>query len=325
VEVIIYTKFSEIIDKMDYSDKARIFIHEQISEWDLANKNYSGLKKVKVKTFDFGDYYIDIQYNPERIISSSANVDPQSIESRTCFLCLENLSPQQRELMVNDDYRVLVNPFPIFPEHFTIPNVLHTDQRISGNFGIMLDLAARLNKFVIFYNGPQCGASAPDHLHFQAGTKGFLPIENDYLCEICCREVRRIDSVIVSHWPEYQRGIITLASKNRAHLIDCFEQIYQRLAGTLPDVPEPMLNILATFDSGEWVIHIIPRAQHRPSQYFESGEKQILLSPASVDLGGVMITPREEDFIKITEDDVLDIFQQVCFDTQSVLTLINKL
>jgi ATP adenylyltransferase/5',5'''-P-1,P-4-tetraphosphate phosphorylase II len=186
-------------------------------------------------------------------------------------------------------------------------------------------MAARLNKFVIFYNGPKCGASVPDHLHFQAGTKGFLPIENDFLSEICCREVRRIDSVIISHWPEYQRGIITLAGKNKMHLIDCFNQIYEHLLLVQQDEAEPMLNILAVFESGEWVIHIFPRTLHRPSGYFESGEKLIVLSPASVDLGGVLITPREEDFIKITEEDVLDIFQQVSFDTQSVLTLINRL
>jgi ATP adenylyltransferase/5',5'''-P-1,P-4-tetraphosphate phosphorylase II len=310
---------------MDFSERARALVRDQIGEWDLAGKNYAGLRAIKIKTFDFGDYYVDIQFNPERIISSTAKVDALSIESRTCFLCHENLAAQQQELTFDDEYRILVNPYPIFPEHLSIPNVIHTDQRIHESFGRMLDLAASLTRFVIFYNGPKCGASAPDHLHFQAGTKGFLPIENDFLNEICCREVRRIDSVIIYHWPEYQRGIITLASKNRMHLIDCFNRIYDYLHLVQPDEVEPMVNILALFESGEWVIHIFPRMVHRPSWYFETGDKQIILSPASVDLGGVMITPREEDFNKITEEDVLDIFQQVCYDTQSVLSLINRL
>lgn len=310
---------------MDFSKQARELIHSQIGEWDLAAKNYDSLKKVKVKTFDFGDYHIDIQFNPERIISSAAKVDAKSIEARPCFLCQKNLPPQQRGLSFDVEYLVLVNPFPIFPEHLTIPNISHIDQRIFGNFGSMLDLAAKLNDFTIFYNGPNCGASAPDHLHFQAGIKGFLRIENDFSNDRCCREVRRIGNVTISHWPDYQRGIITLNSNDKVGLTDCFNQIYAKLQEMHPEEIEPMLNILATFESGEWIIHIFPRTLHRPAQYFETGNKQILLSPAAVDMGGVLITPREEDFIKITKTDVMDIFKHVCLDTQSVLKLINQL
>lgn len=310
---------------MDFSKQARELIHSQIGEWDLAAKNYGSLKKVKVKTFDFGDYHIDIQFNPERIVSSAAKVDAKSIEARPCFLCQKNLPTQQRGLSFDDEYLVLVNPFPIFPEHLTIPNISHTDQQIFGNFGSMLDLAARLNDFTIFYNGPKCGASAPDHLHFQAGIKGFLPIEDDYSNEKCCLKVRKIGNVTISHWPDYQRGIITLSSNEKVGLIDCFNQLYSKLQVLHTNEVEPMLNILATFDEGEWIIHIFPRTLHRPAQYFETGDKQILLSPAAVDMGGVLITPREEDFIKITETDVMDIFKHVCMDTQSILNLINQL
>ena len=310
---------------MDFSNKARELIGEQIVDWDLARKNYEGLKKVRVKTFDFGNYHIDIQFNPERIVSSAAKVDVRSIKARPCFLCQKNLPAQQRGLTIDHEYMVLVNPFPIFPEHLTIPNLLHTDQRISGNFGSMLDLAAQLQDFVIFYNGPKCGASAPDHLHFQAGIKGFLPIEDDFLNEKCCQSIRKIGSVTVSHWLDYQRGIFTLNGKEKAALIDIFDQIYKQLQMMGPDEVEPMLNILASFEHGEWVIHIFPRTLHRPAQYFEAGEKQIILSPASVDMGGVLITPREEDFIKITADDVKDIFEQVCLDSQTVLAMINQL
>lgn len=310
---------------MNFSNQARELIRSQIRDWDLAAKNYASLKMVKVKTFDFGHYHIDVQFNPERIISSAAKVDAKSIEARPCFLCEKNLPPQQRGLSLDDEYLVLVNPFPIFPEHLTIPNRSHTDQRIIGNFGSMLDLAARLDEFVIFYNGPKCGASAPDHLHFQAGIKGFLPIENDFTNSNCCREVRKMGSVAISHWPDYQRGIISLKSTDKVNLIECFNQVYSKLQILQPGEVEPMLNILAAFEYGEWIIHIFPRILHRPAQYFETGEKQIVLSPASVDMGGVMITPREEDFIKISETDVKDIFRQVCLNPERVLTLINEL
>ena len=310
---------------MEFSKKARELIREQIGEWDLAAKNYASLKKVKVKAFDYGDYHIDIQFNPERIVSSAAKVDAQTIEARPCFLCQKNLPAQQRGLTIDHEYIILVNPFPIFPEHLTIPNLLHTDQRIIGNFGSMLDLAAQLHDFVIFYNGPKCGASAPDHLHFQAGIKGFLPIEDDFLNDKCCQSVRKIGSVTISHWLDYQRGIFTLNGKDKVALVDRFNQIYKQLQMMEPQEVEPMLNILASFEHGEWVIHIFPRILHRPGQYFEEGVKQIILSPASVDMGGVLITPREEDFIKITEADVQDIFKQVCLNSQTVLTMIHQL
>ncbi len=310
---------------MDFSEKARTLIKEQIAEWDLAARNYHSLKKVKVKRFDFIDYNIDIQYNPERIISSSAKVDTGSIKARPCFLCQKNLPSQQRGLPFDDDYLILVNPFPIFPEHLTIPAIVHTDQRISGNFGRMLDIALQLHDFVIFYNGPKCGASAPDHLHFQAGIKGFLPIEKDFKTGICCAEVRRINRVTLSHWPEYLRGIITLTSDEKTGLVDCFNQIYNRLQMKAPDEGEPMLNILTSYDEGKWLVHLFPRTLHRPSQYFESGETQIVLSPAAVDMGGVMITPREEDFIRITKDMAGNIFGQVCANPRDVLMVINEL
>jgi hypothetical protein len=310
---------------MDFSEKARGLIREQIIDWDLAARNYRGLKKVKIKRFDFLNFHIDVQFNPERIISSSAKVDPLSIEARPCFLCSQNLPAQQRGLPFEDDYLVLVNPFPIFPEHLTIPALIHTDQRIVNNFGRMLDLSSRLNEFVIFYNGPKCGASAPDHLHFQAGIKGFLPFEHDFRNEKCCREVRRIGKVTLSHWPDYQRGIITLSSKDKAGLVDVFMQIYNLLHDERPEETEPMLNILTAFEGDSWQVHIFPRILHRPSQYFAPGEKQILLSPASVDMGGVLITPREEDFIKVTKEDAVNIFGQVCADPVDVLKLIKQL
>jgi len=310
---------------MDFSEKARALVLQQMTDWDLVGRNYEGLRKVEVKTFDFGDFNIDVQYNPERIVSSVAKVDEQSIEERSCFLCRSNLPAAQRWIPYGIDYIILVNPFPIFPEHLTIANINHLSQRIFENFETMLDMASHLSKFVIYYNGPKCGASAPDHLHFQAGIKGFIPIENDFSNEICCREVRTIDEIKVSHWPEYQRGIITLTGTSKANLIGCFNRIYHQLQLDKHDQPEPMVNIIASFERKTWTVHIFPRTSHRPRQFYETGDSQIVLSPASVDMGGLLVTPREEDFLKITEEDVIDIFEQVCFDTQSVLTLINKL
>jgi len=310
---------------MDLSEMAGILIRNQICEWDLAARNYTGLKNVRVRDLDFGNYKIIIQYNPERMVSSAAKVDPASIEARPCFLCQKNLPVQQRFLPIDDDFLLLVNPFPIFPEHLTIPAAIHSEQLILGNFERMLEIASQLNEFVIFYNGPKCGASAPDHLHFQAGIKGFLPIENDTFNVSCCVDIRKVGNVAIAHWPDYARGIITLTSDDRKGLSNCFAGIYEQLKAIQPQAHEPMLNILATFNDGVWRIHIIPRTLHRPEQYFETGARRIILSPASVDMGGVFITPRKEDFLKITAGDVTDIFRQVCFEPSVILRLILQL
>lgn len=309
-------------DKIGFSEASKDLIRQQIGEWDLARRNYNGLKMVRERHFDFGNYSVVIQFNPQRIISSSAKVDAVSIEARPCFLCQKNLPAQQRSLALENDFLLLVNPFPIFPEHLTIPAVDHSDQRISGNFERLLGFAALLSRFIVFYNGPKCGASAPDHLHFQAGIKGFLPIEKDVENEECCVHLRTIDSVSIAHWPGYERGIITLKSSDKSDLVKVFGLIFNQLQLLQPEEAEPMLNILATFDDGVWTTHLVPRKQHRPSQYFETGEKQILLSPASVDMGGVLITPRESDYLKITREQVSDIFRQVCFDHRLIYTLI---
>lgn len=312
-------------DTIEFSTQAKQLIREQRVEWDLAGKNYEGLKKTKVKSFTFDNFSTDIQFNPERIISSSAKVDHQSIEKRPCFLCQKNLPPQQRGIGFDNEYNVLVNPFPIFPEHLTIPNFAHTNQRIIGNFGSMLDLTAGLNDFTLFYNGPKCGASAPDHLHFQAGIKGFLPIEKEFKEGKCCQKIKQTGEVSISTWLDYLRGIITLQSKSKNSLVESFNRIYSKLEVMNVGEEEPMLNILSTYENGEWIVHIFPRILHRPKQYFESGEKQILLSPASVDMGGVLIIPREEDFIKITKEDVSDIFRQVCMDSDIIMEIIEQI
>jgi len=152
---------------------------EQKKSWKLARDNYAGLKTVRTKSFSFGDFEVKVQFNPARIVSSGAKVDAKTIAERKCFLCADNRPAEQRAVEFGD-YEILVNPFPIFPEHFTIPRKEHVDQQIKPYFADMLQLAEVLDDYLIFYNGPRCGASAPDHMHFQAGTKDFLPLVNDY-------------------------------------------------------------------------------------------------------------------------------------------------
>lgn len=299
---------------MPYSEKVNELFSSQLNEWELARSNYNQLALVKTRNLDYGTFKILVQFNPERMISSAARVDPESIESRPCFLCSANRPSLQRGVTFEKNMTILVNPFPIFPRHLTIPSEYHTDQRIIQNFGMMLLLAEAIPDFVVFYNGPQCGASAPDHLHFQSGNKGFMPIEADFTNGIHTRLLKVKNGIELWHWNNYLRGIVTMRGSNKKELINIFQSFYQKFSSIQNDKPEPMLNILVCHNDDGWIIHIIPRKIHRPVQFFLEGHNMILLSPASVDLGGVIITPREEDFLKITKDDVSDIFRQVCID-----------
>ncbi len=307
-----------------YSDQIDKLFSEQLREWELARTNYSQLEKVRIRKFSFGTFEVLVQYNPERIRSSSAKVDAKSIGDRPCFLCAKNRPPEQRGIDLDNNLTILVNPFPIFKRHLTIPLELHTDQRIGNNFDTMLSLAEAMPLFTVFYNGPQCGASAPDHLHFQAGNIGFMPVENDFLSGRHPKLLSSDQGMEIWKWESYLRGIITLKGSDRKKLVRVFNRLFDRLSETQPGRPEPMLNILTGYSRDEWTIHIIPRKQHRPRQFFAEGDTQILISPAAVDLGGVIITPREEDFLRMTKDDIEDIFRQVCFNESELDGLINE-
>lgn len=310
---------------MKTSEQARKLIKDQQKEWELAKKNYAGLAHVKSRKLAFDGFDMMVQFNPERIRSSAAKVDAKSIEARPCFLCQNNLPKEQRGIPVLDKYMILVNPFPIFPEHLTIPHLDHTDQLIEDKFGDMLEISRLLEEFTVFYNGPKCGASAPDHFHFQAGIKRFMPIEFDYRKGLFFHDATQKNGVEIISWRDYGRSIITFSGREKKQLEEALAKVFEELKYLQPYEAEPMLNILSSFYQGRWHIHVFPRKLHRPWQYFEEGEKQILLSPASVDMGGVLITPREEDFDKLTTGDAKNIFDQVCLDEDECSKLLNKI
>jgi hypothetical protein len=310
---------------MNYSEKTERFFNGQISDWDLANVNYRQLENVMTRSVSFGDFEVLVQFNPGRITSTAAKVDSKSIETRPCFLCAKNRPALQQGLIYKPGMTVLVNPFPIFKKHLTIVSDDHIDQRIAENFGTMLDLAAELTDYQIFYNGPQCGASAPDHFHFQAGNKGFLPVEKDFEGKRLCNLHSSSPGIELWTWPGYSRTVFSFKGNNREKLIKAFNSFYNRFSEIQSDKPEPMLNILASYSDGDWIVHFFPRKVHRPTQFFAEGHCKILISPASVDLGGVVITPREEDYLKIKREDLDDIFRQVSLDKSVLLKLIENL
>ena len=294
-------------------DRARALHLQQLATWELAERGYASLAEVQLRNFSLAGSTIRVQFNPGRLKSSSAKGDAQSIRERACFLCVENLPDEQRGVPFGDGYLLLVNPFPIFPEHFTIPSLNHKPQRFENALTAFLDLARDLGpRYTAFYNGPRCGASAPDHLHFQAGTAGFMPMDGEFfrLRDAVGKPFGMRDGVKVTSLEEMLCRCIALEAEDRDALKAECARLLAILAAMAGDGEEPMINILVRYEEG-WRVLVIPRARHRPSFYSAAGDG-ILLSPASVDLGGVCIVPREEDFHRIEEEQIAAMFDEVC-------------
>ena len=288
---------------------AKTLFHEQVSNWELARINYAGLKSIRTKSFSFGDFDVKVQYNPVRIISSGANMDAKTIAERKCFLCTKNLPTEQKGVDA-EDYTILVNPFPIFPNHFTIPRKEHIDQQIKPYFTDMLELAEALDEYIVFYNGPKCGASAPDHMHFQAGTKDFLPLISDYK-RLKPTHTELLDEGVnyqFYNFTNYLRTVYCIESCNINSALNLFNKLY--IEWQTEEMEEPMMNIVCTFEDGIWYTFVLPRANFRPWQYTAEGDNQLLVSPGTVEMSGIFILPIESHFERIKKDDIISILKQ---------------
>ena len=301
-----------LLKENDYANAAKLLIQTQICEWDKLEKGYKNLSSVKTKTFQFDGFKIKIQLNRKRIYSTSAKVDVNSIKNRRCFLCEKNLPEEQKGIKLLKNYLLLCNPYPVFPEHFTIVTEDHKPQEILYSFSDFIELAKLLSHhYMLIYNGPQCGASAPDHLHYQAGTKYFMPIENDFhsIKRKFGDTVFKRDELKITALDDGLRRIISVESTDDKILIKAFNSIYNELDKTNG---EPMINLICNFDlEYGWLLIIFLRSKHRPSHYFLEGENRIIFSPAAIDLGGVCILPVENDFYKIDKELLKSIFNEV--------------
>jgi hypothetical protein len=288
-------------------------LRAQKESWPRLREGYAGLQSVESRRMMFDGVTVRIEFNPARIVSSSAPVDPHSVQKRPCFLCAANLPPEQRGFLYGEDHIVLCNPYPIFREHFTITHVEHTPQRIAGMFGTLLGLARDLHpQYSVMYNGPRSGASAPDHQHFQAGERGFLEIEAEYAGLLGKGRLLaggEGDGIIAVD--DGLRRWFAIEGGEEARVTAAFEAVLASLAAVAPDSGEPMINILTWYAPGGWSVLIFPRARHRPTVYFAEGDAKIMISPAGTDCGGVSVTPVEKDFRRLTPETVRTIFEEI--------------
>lgn len=296
---------------MNMNNKVKQLFSEQMAEWKLAHDNFCDLSLVRTKVFSFERFNVKVQFNPARITSVRAKTDEKSIAERKCFLCAENRPPEQTGIEYGD-YIILVNPYPILPVHFTIPRKEHTPQRIKPYFNDLLLLARDLSDYVVFYNGPQSGASAPDHMHFQSGTKHFLPLVTDY------PKIKNSHSQLIEKnehsglyiLNNYLRTVFCIESDDITSAGQMFDKLYDSLLSD--DVNEPMMNVVCIFEEGKWFVFVLPRKASRPWQFYsEDEEKRLLVSPGTVEVSGLFITPVLEHFEKITKEDIVSIYEQV--------------
>lgn len=272
-------------------------LREQREEWPLLRRGQDGLAAARTRTLTASGVDVLVRHIPHRAASTTAAVDGVSIAKRPCFLCAENLAPEERGVPFGEDFTIYPNPFPIVERHLTIVHREHRPQRVAGLAGPMLDLAAALPGFFVIYNGPRCGASAPDHLHLQAGSRDGLPI--------VALAARGAGPLVEGNGVK----AIALRGADRARLAGETDRALAALASVTGQEPEPWVNA-AVFHEEErgFTVLLFPRGKHRPDA-FHTGE--LTVSPAAVDLCGILVAPIERDFDRLTGADVAAVFREV--------------
>lgn len=309
-------------DIMEDSSISRFF-NRQLEMWEDARHRFRDLKHVEVHQLSD---QLKVQFNPARIVSTGAKIDKHTLGERPCFLCERNRPKEQMTKQIDDHFQLLVNPFPILPVHFTIPATKHQPQSIYRHYGEMHRLLSLHSELMVFYNGPKCGASAPDHLHFQAGTSGVLPLQTNWqrLSRSLTDVISLNDDEKISVLRDFLVPAFVIISKSE----DSDEELFHRLYRSMPmrgDESEPMMNIIAWRKGDEFISVVIPREKHRPDAYFAEGEAQMMVSPGALDMAGLIITPREEDFNKINLDKATALLRECGISAEKMEAIVSNL
>ena len=312
-------------DLMNDSPLMRFF-NRQLEKWDDARRRYQDLRNVQTRELQLGTSTMKVQWNPARIVSTGARIDKQTLAERPCFLCEHNRPKEQVKKPFDSQYDLLVNPFPILPIHFTIPSVKHEPQLIRHTYGEIHKLLSEYPNIIVFYNGPKCGASAPDHAHFQAGTSGVLPLQMAWgrLSRNLRPIVKLNDEEGISLIEEYPCPALLIHSKSEYGDQQLFLRLYESLP--LPEgEPEPMMNIVSWRHESDYYSVVFLREKHRPDCYYQSGDEQFIISPGALDMAGLFVTPRQEDFERLTPERALAILNEVSLKPEALQQVIDRL
>lgn len=300
----------------------RAFFTHQLDTWDEIRQRYEALKHVGLKQLG----HRQLQYNPARMVSTGAQIDRQTIAQRACFLCKKNRPEEQLTIDLGDDFELMVNPFPVLPMHFAIVRKTHVSQTILENYTEIHRLLELFPELFVFYNGPMSGASAPDHMHFQAGIGQELPLMT------VLRKLEKEQQVLIkqengsslSMFNTVSFNAFVIKSKVQETEMTLFKQLYAAMP-VREGEKEPRMNIVAWRDGSEDVIVVLPRDNHRPACYFEEGDRRMVISPGALDMAGLIITPREEDFNRMSEDKLTSILKEVSIKEKDMENIKEKL
>ncbi len=301
-------------------------LDQQKASWREFAAHCEELKNVRTRRFEYDRFSLVLQFNPGRIKSTAASVNLSAINGRKCFLCPHNLPDEQKGILYRRNYIILCNPYPIFPGHLTIAHRQHRPQAIETEFTALLMLAEDFGPdYLFFYNGPQCGASAPDHLHFQGAPKGLMPIERDMLRAGGPLDRKRISGVDITRFHGFSREIVMLEGRELAELAAVMSRFCDVMRQTLQLTAEPMMNLYSSYSGCSWQVVLFLRSKHRPDVYFSENNDRIMVSPGLVDMGGLLITPREKDFDNLDARSAGKILQEVSLENRTVEDVLARL
>jgi hypothetical protein len=310
-------------------------IEHQKQSWPMLAEGYAAFEAMETKRAQVDGSDVIVQHNPKRIRSTAARVDKESVGARACFLCSDSLPVEEKAIAYGDDLMILCNPFPILDRHLSIVHRDHTAQQIDDNLELMLQLARDLAPdYFVLYNGPQCGASAPDHLHFQACLRSGLPIEalladdpsEAAHCDICATSAS--EGFELFTLTNGGRTVIVFRGNRGDELGGWVYQTINELSrdsfGNNSFGNEPMVNIISTYDKNQWTVYLFPRARHRPACFFAEGEERLLVSPGAIDMAGVIVVPERDHFERIGAEQVEAIYAEVSLGEDRVIEVVER-
>jgi hypothetical protein len=318
-------------DESSISASVEALIAHQKANWQQLKEGYEAFSQIETRNVNIDGSNIVVQHNPRRVRSTAAAVDKDSIAARPCFLCSENLPQEERGIFYDEEYVILCNPFPVLDKHLVIAHKQHIEQKIEGRIEELLALAFDLgDEYFVLYNGPECGASAPDHLHFQALSRAVLPIEetlkagespSEADCGVCeSMERGNFELFTVT---DAGRSVIVFRGANKFELVPWVYQIIASLSKATFK-PEPMLNIVAYVDNDVYTVLLFPRARHRPACFFAEGEERLTISPGAVDMAGIVVVPEPEHYKKISAEQIEMIFSEVSLSSDFVDEIVGQ-
>jgi hypothetical protein len=307
-------------------------LEQQRQAWPLVGDGYEALAQAETRRVRVDESEVVIQHNPKRIRSTSAAVDQSSISERRCFLCPDSLPPEERGIEYGSDLIILCNPFPVLARHLSIVHRRHVEQKIDGYVETLLRLASDLGPdYFVLYNGPESGASAPDHFHLQACSRELLPIERDLKsnepeqvahCSTCEKNAR--DTFELFTLAGCGRSVIVFRGSDAGELAGWIYKVLGELSRE-SGKSEPMVNLVCASDEGVWTVYLFPRSRHRPACFYGEGDERLLVSPGAIDMAGVVVVPLREHFMRIDGARIAEIFAEVSCDEGAINEMLEQM